>query len=480
MTADLPPDQPARLPQKLWPLGLLGAALVALCWAHSNVYGDVYCAPYYMLGILAGFLLLCAALAYAAQPTTVRRERAVCGLVMIFALGARLPYLAKGPIRSSDVYRYMWDGKLQRRGINPYIYAPNDSRVKRYRTNYHQYINNLGVKTLYPPTSELLFRLAAEVGEDSVVVYKSLFVLFDLGTTLVLFALFPLLRRPPSLAVLYAWNPLVISEFAGNAHHDGLGIFFLTLAIYLTFRARGPEKELWPAAALAVATMAKGYTIFLVPFVAQCRGFRFRSFLLWFGLVVLILLLPYAGAGRDLLSGLSEYSARWERNDSLFYLISNFLAYLIADWRPVARVVVAGLLLSYTALMGMSARREPADSRAGDLEMLRRGYYVMALFFFLNPTEYPWYLTWLVPLLAVYPHAGGLLLVAVVSYCYCTWAFNPADDWVRWIEYVPVYALFLAQPLFDRLRARYPAPAAAYLTPAEPAPPSPCAPEPPA
>lgn len=457
-----------RPPIKVWPLALLGGALAVLSWVHATCPGDTDHSPYYMLGIWVGFLLLCPALAFARLPTTLGRERLACGLVLVFAIAARVPYVAKGPIRSTDVFRYMWDGKLQRRGINPYVYTPDEASLEEYRAPYHHWINNPTVKTIYPPVSQLAFRLVADVAEDSVLAYKTMFALFDLGTTLVLFGLMALLRRPPSLALLYAWNPLAITEFSGNPHHDGIGIFFLTLAIYLTLRARGRRPELRPAVALAAATMAKGYAIVALPFLAQCRAFRVRWFAFWFALAAALLLVPYIGSGSDLFSGLATYSAHWQRNDSLFSVI-------VAACRPssspeqLARMIGSALILLYIVLMALARRREPADTPAGDMEMMQRAFYAFAMAFFLFPCIYPWYLAWLLPLLAVYPHAGGLMFVAQVSLCYCTEPRNPADLWVRFVEYVPVYALFLAQPLFDRLRAREPQPEGPYLTPAAPA-----------
>ena len=39
--------------------------------------------------------------------------------------GALLALLFAPLVLSSDLYRYIWDGRVQRAGINPYLYPPS-------------------------------------------------------------------------------------------------------------------------------------------------------------------------------------------------------------------------------------------------------------------------------------------------------------------------------------------------------------------
>ena len=50
-------------------------------------------------------------------------------LLLLFVV--RLSFLGMEPLGSDDVYRYMWDGRVQTAGINPYRYAPGDDRTFR-------------------------------------------------------------------------------------------------------------------------------------------------------------------------------------------------------------------------------------------------------------------------------------------------------------------------------------------------------------
>ena len=67
------------------------------------------------------------------------------------------------PLLSSDIYRYVWDGRVQRAGINPYRYLPDAPQLAFLRDpavfpniNRAEY-----APTIYPPTAEALFALAA-------------------------------------------------------------------------------------------------------------------------------------------------------------------------------------------------------------------------------------------------------------------------------------------------------------------------------
>ena len=34
---------------------------------------------------------------------------------------------------STDMYRYVWDGRVQQHGINPYLYAPSSEQLRSLR-----------------------------------------------------------------------------------------------------------------------------------------------------------------------------------------------------------------------------------------------------------------------------------------------------------------------------------------------------------
>ena len=50
-------------------------------------------------------------------------------IVVAIALAARVAMLASPIVLSDDAYRYLWEGKIQRAGFNPYKYAPDAPKL---------------------------------------------------------------------------------------------------------------------------------------------------------------------------------------------------------------------------------------------------------------------------------------------------------------------------------------------------------------
>src|ERR1700719_3223664 len=117
----------ARAANSVPPLHLLagiGAVLVALTLVTPLAFEAGGDNAFIALAILAGLLTIAATrLAERVPP-----ERA---LWLILGLGIllRAYVLLFDPLLSSDVYRYIWDGRVQAAGINPYRYVPSDEAL---------------------------------------------------------------------------------------------------------------------------------------------------------------------------------------------------------------------------------------------------------------------------------------------------------------------------------------------------------------
>ncbi|MGH8649741.1 MAG: hypothetical protein ACREUP_10620, partial [Burkholderiales bacterium] len=185
-------------------------------------------------GVIPGFLVhfyLLFAL-YLGSVWFVFRSRAD-GRVMVitligFSVAFRITLLWTQPVLSDDIYRYVWDGRVQAAGINPYLYPPESPQLAHLRddTVYPQ-INRPWARTIYPPGAQWLFRAMYAATPNSVVFMKATFVAFDLLTILLLMRLLRSLSLPPNRAILYAWHPLPVFELSGSGHLDGLMLPFV-------------------------------------------------------------------------------------------------------------------------------------------------------------------------------------------------------------------------------------------------------------
>lgn len=109
----------ARREAMLLCIGLASVAI--LCWARKSV-AALATDPF--LWAAAAQACLCAA--GAALVWKGKSSPATFWIVIIVAALLRLGLLAQSPTRSDDIHRYIWDGRVQAAGINPYRYIPAD------------------------------------------------------------------------------------------------------------------------------------------------------------------------------------------------------------------------------------------------------------------------------------------------------------------------------------------------------------------
>src|SRR5260221_5349542 len=87
-------------------------------------------------------------------------------------------FLRLPPGLDDDIHRYVWDGRVQRLGYNPYIVVPGDPARARLHTSETRTLNNPEVPSPYPAGAQLFFRAVASIHE-SIFALQVAFVAFD-------------------------------------------------------------------------------------------------------------------------------------------------------------------------------------------------------------------------------------------------------------------------------------------------------------
>ncbi len=294
---------------------------------------------------------------------------------LVFAALFRVP-LAVAPVGAdNDMVRYLYDGRVQRLGLNPFTIIPADPSLAWTHTDETRRMPSIRARTPYPAAAQLFFRLVVSIRETPRAM-KTALVLCDLLTMFVLLRWLLDIGRSPWLALAYAWNPLVILEVAHSGHIDALGALLIATSGWMLSTNRGMRA----AAAFVLAVATKLVPIVLVPL--YWRRVRARDAAIAGGLL-LALYLPFASAGSVALGNVPNVVAAIRFNGPVFHFIARALNPSIA----AAVAVCAGMAVA--AWMRLSRPAAAPEAWA----------WPMALSIACAPVIYPWYLLYFTPFL---------------------------------------------------------------------------------
>ena len=323
-----------------------------------------------------------------------RRDPARIGLAAVLIVAALLrlgPLLA--PVTwSNDINRYVWDGRVQNAGINPYCCLPVDERLAAMRDD--RVWGNINraetAPTIYPPVAQMVFALTVRL-HDSIFAMKLMLLVAESVGIWAMIRLLRRMERAPSQVLLYAWHPLPAWEIAGSGHVDALIVAFVPLALLAAMAGRRG----WAGVALGAAVLSKFIPVILAPAIWRPR----RGDIDWrfplAGIVTVMgLYLPYLGVGARVLGYLPGYTQE-ERlttgGGGGFWLVE--VLKTVAGLTVNGGVYLAGSGLVMLGL-GIAALRRPP----GDEAMMRWSAVLAAAFVVLLSPHYAWYFVWvLVP-----------------------------------------------------------------------------------
>jgi hypothetical protein len=365
--------------------------------------------------------------AFAAYLVALAASRGLSRRGLLACLGAALVWravlVAAPPLLSDDINRYVWEGRVQLHGGNPYRWSdrPESPRWTHLRDELYAGLNHKDYTAVYPPLFVLATRAVVAV-HDSVTAMRSFLVLCELATLGLLMRLLRDRGLPLERLLILAWSPLALVEIAGSGHNEAFGMLWLALALL----ALDAERPLVSALAASAGFMSK----FLPGLVAAAWLRRYR----WWHVVAgtaaaALLLVPYldSGSRRTMLLSLSKYAQFWRFNETLFAPLAALLG-------SHAAAVRAGALATLGLALLLAWRRT---------EPVAAAMAVVVASLLLSPNVLPWYALWLLPLLVVRHEPAALLFTGTVSLAYLVYpAWQSGEPWrLAWpwraLEYGP-------------------------------------------
>jgi hypothetical protein len=226
------------------------------------------------------------------------------GLILVGGIALQVIAFSGPPQNSSDLYRYIWDGRVQAAGIDPYLYPPADAGVAKLRndflwsgTGHGHYadcmtkdqisttdpadsvlagctkLNRPAVPTIYPPVAEAYFFAVQEMApaDDSTTPIQAAAAAFAVLVTIILLVGLRRLGKDPRLAALWAWCPTAILEAGQDAHVDVIAVAFTLVALLVLARARTEGRTALGGVLLGLAIATKMTPVLVVPAVLR-RG----------------------------------------------------------------------------------------------------------------------------------------------------------------------------------------------------------------
>jgi alpha-1,6-mannosyltransferase len=398
----------------LYPLAGIGAILAGLTLATPFAFQASGDNAFIALTIPACVLAFAATQLAERTPT----NRA---LWLIFGIGIalRIYVLLFDPLLSSDIFRYVWDGRVQAAGINPYRYFPAHDAVAHLRdaTIFPEINRPDYAATIYPPVAEFFFLIVTRIGENVAVMRLALLGCEAVSVTLIMLFL-RRMERSTTRVVAYFWHPLPIWEIANSGHVDALAVALMLLGLWVALTGRAMRG----AVLIALGMLVKPY---VAPALAPLwRPWDWKMPLIVIAIIALCYL-PYLSVGWEVFGFLTKGYLTEEG------IVSGNDLWLLSVWRLafgahrgdlVAYAAVAALILLFMALSAGHRPNRTIASSLADTNML-----LLVVLLLLSP-NYPWYFLAIVPFVALCGNAP-------------TWALSIGalllTDEVRWDFQIP-------------------------------------------
>ena len=368
-------------------------------------------------------------------------------VVLRFSLILAIPNL------SDDIYRFLWDGRLVLQGYDPFNALPssyvseNATVIEGITPELYEKLNSKNYFTIYPPFAQLVFLLSAWASPTSilgsVITMKAIIILAETGSILLIRKLLRVYKLPNKRALLYALNPLVIIEFAGNVHFEAFMICFCLLAFYWSKKGN----PITSGIAYALAICAKLLPLMVLPLLL--RRLKLKRALIMYGiigLVTLALFLPLLST--SLFEGMSAsiklYFQKFEFNASIYYLIRE-IGFAIKGYNIIQ---TSGVFMGIAAMV-MILGYTLWEALRAPVKLPQAAMWVFFIYLLMATTVHPWYITTLLAFSVFTKYHFGIYWTFLVFLSYAGYTQGGFSEvyWLTTLEYVIVFG-YLAYEIY--------------------------------
>lgn len=373
-------------------------------------------------------------------------------LILAAGLIARLILIPSQPVLEDDYYRYLWDGAVTAHGYNPYVYSPKDvmkgsdnvpEELRKLSVESGEIIKNINhphIRTIYPMLSQVVFAAAYFIDSWQYWSWKVLLLLFDLLLLMLLIFTLKQLKLPIIFVAFYWLNPVVIHEIFNGAHMDLLALLPVMLALYFHLK-----NKLWYSIiALAIAVGFKLWPVILFPLLLRnyLRDWkRTAKYTFAFALMVFVLFLPVLLSNLDESLGFIKYAGKWINNAAIYsifkWFIQNVIYLFEFNTSCVSCITRWGIVFVYIIIVAFILKNKTNNQ----YQIFTKALLVVAVLYLVSPTQFPWYYSWMVPLLVLRPMVSLLLYPMLLP----LYQINYLSETIIYIQHLPIIILFILE-----------------------------------
>ncbi len=321
---------------------------------------------------------------------------------ILIAIICRLAGFFFDPMLSDDYFRYVWDGMVMHQGINPMAYIPSyliaHTELANVDPHLYTLLNSPHYHSIYPPIAQWIYYISFGINKlnlgGHILFYKTLLLCTDIIIFYLLGKLLIKNNQPVNKLLIYALNPLIIIEYTGNLHFEGLMITGLLGAVLLADK----RTLVWSSVFMAISISSKLLTLILIPFMPAALYWKKISIwsLITLGLTFIFFWLTF-GQHEGWVESIGLWFQSFEFNASIYYILRE-IGFIITGYNTIKWI---GPLLGIITLFSIGITWW-YYRRKKDFTWPSAMVYVLTLYFMMTTTVHPWYL-------------GTLLALSVMS-----------------------------------------------------------------
>ncbi|HUR30527.1 MAG TPA: hypothetical protein VMZ69_03790 [Saprospiraceae bacterium] len=337
---------------------------------------------------------------------------------LILAVLCRMIGFALEPLLSDDYFRFVWDGMVMNEGINPAAYTPayllSHPEISNTNRTLYELLNSKEYYSVYPPVAQLIFFVSFAINqlniEGHIIFYKVILFFADIGIIYLLAQFLKKEQKSLQNILIYALNPLVIIEYTGNLHMEGLMIVGLLAAIFFA------KKRSWILSIffMTFSVCAKVITIMLTPFMP--REMYWKKIILWgigiLSLTAFIFFMTFH-TNNGWLRSIMLWFQSFEFNASFYYIIQN----IYSAWKGYENITIVGPMMGAFAFM-LIAATWIYYLRKKEMHWSTAMVIALTIYFLLTTTLHPWYLGTLLALSIISGHRFPIIWTYLVFLSY--------------------------------------------------------------